>query len=538
MQNKKPYIKNRFLILFSLILGIYIGKQISVPNQYIQISDTSTGKFPKLVELLNYLEFNYVDSINLDSLQEEVIASTLESLDPHSSYIPIDELQDITESMQGNFEGIGVQFQIIKDTIVVISPIYGGPSQKKGIQAGDKIIKVDSMNVAGVGFTNKDVLKTLKGDKGTQVLLFIKRKNVDRLLEFNITRDKIPITSVDVSYMVNNQVGYIKVNRFSGTTEEEFISALNDLNSKGMNKLILDLRSNPGGYLSAAINMVDEFLPKGKTIVYTEGAFRNKQIYKSSNYGRFKKEKLIVLIDEGSASASEIVAGAIQDHDRGVIIGRRTFGKGLVQEQNQMRDGAAFRLTTARYYTPSGRCIQKPYTKNSDDYHKESLERYSNGELYHKDSIKIDNSLKFYTHDGREVYGGGGISPDYFIPLDTTGRSDWLFNVLAENMINTFIFDYIDLHRKELSKYSSAAEFDNKFKIDECIFDNFVEISKEKGINGSASEIEISKDWINMRIKALIARQLWNDEGFYRAINNDDRMILKALDLFNNKTQY
>jgi len=538
MQNKKPYIKNRFLILFSLILGIYIGKQISVPNQYIQISDTSTGKFPKLVELLNYLEFNYVDSINLDSLQEEVIASTLESLDPHSSYIPIDELQDITESMQGNFEGIGVQFQIIKDTIVVISPIYGGPSQKKGIQAGDKIIKVDSMNVAGVGFTNKDVLKTLKGDKGTQVLLFIKRKNVDRLLEFNITRDKIPITSVDVSYMVNNQVGYIKVNRFSGTTEEEFISALNDLNSKGMNKLILDLRSNPGGYLSAAINMVDEFLPKGKTIVYTEGAFRNKQIYKSSNYGRFKKEKLIVLIDEGSASASEIVAGAIQDHDRGAIIGRRTFGKGLVQEQNQMSDGAAFRLTTARYYTPSGRCIQKPYTKNSDDYHKESLERYSNGELYHKDSIKIDNSLKFYTHEGREVYGGGGISPDYFIPLDTTGRSDWLFNVLAENMINTFIFDYIDLHRKELSKYSSAAEFDNKFKIDECIFDNFVEISKEKGINGSASEIEISKDWINMRIKALIARQLWNDEGFYRAINNDDRMILKALDLFNNKTQY
>ncbi|GIR11928.1 MAG: peptidase S41 [Cryomorphaceae bacterium] len=538
MQNKKPYIKNRFLILFSLILGIYIGKQISVPNQYIHISDNASGKFPKLLELLNYLEFNYVDSINLDSLQEEVIASTLESLDPHSSYIPIDELQDITESMQGNFEGIGVQFQIIKDTIVVISPISGGPSQKKGIQAGDKIIKVDSMNVAGVGFTNKDVLKTLKGDKGTQVLLFIKRKNVDRLLEFDITRDKIPITSVDVSYMVNNQVGYIKVNRFSGTTEEEFISALNDLNSKGMNKLILDLRSNPGGYLSAAINMVDEFLPKGKTIVYTEGAFRNKQIYKSSNYGRFKKEKLIVLIDEGSASASEIVAGAIQDHDRGAIIGRRTFGKGLVQEQNQMSDGAAFRLTTARYYTPSGRCIQKPYTKNSDDYHKESLERYSNGELYHKDSIKIDNSLKFYTHEGREVYGGGGISPDYFIPLDTTGRSDWLFNVLAENMINTFIFDYVDLHRKELSKYSSAAEFDDKFKINERIFNNFVELTKKQGINGSASEIEISKDWINMRIKALIARQLWNDEGFYRAINNHDRMIVKALDLFNNKTQY
>ena len=290
MKNKKSSIKNPFLILFTLTLGIYLGKYLAVPNQYIQISNS--GELPKLVELLNYLEFNYVDAIDLDSLQEEVIAATLESLDPHSSYIPIDELQDITESMQGNFEGIGVQFQIIRDTIVVISPISGGPSQRKGIQAGDKIVKVDTMNVAGVGFTNKDVLKTLKADKGTKVLLFIKRKNVDRLLEFNITRDKIPITSVDVSYMVNDQVGYIKVNRFSGTTEEEFISALDGLKSKGMKKLILDLRSNPGGYLSSAINMVDEFLPNGKTVVYTEGAFRNKQIYKSTNYGRFKKEKL------------------------------------------------------------------------------------------------------------------------------------------------------------------------------------------------------------------------------------------------------
>tara|TARA_B100001057_G_scaffold405192_1_gene418047 strand:- start:404 stop:2020 length:1617 start_codon:yes stop_codon:yes gene_type:complete len=538
MQNKKPSIKNPFLILFTLTLGIYLGRYLAVPNQYIQISNTGTRELPKLIELLSYLEFNYVDAIDLDSLQEEVIASTLESLDPHSSYIPIEELQDVTESMQGNFEGIGVQFQIIKDTIVVISPISGGPSQRTGIQAGDKIVKVDTMNVAGVGFTNKDVLKTLKGDKGTKVLLFVKRKNVDRLLEFNITRDKIPITSVDVSYMLNDQVGYIKVNRFSGTTEEEFISALDGLKSKGMNKLILDLRSNPGGYLSAAINMVDEFLPKGKTVVYTEGAFRNKQIYKSSNYGRFKKEKLIVLIDEGSASASEIVAGAIQDHDRGTIIGRRTFGKGLVQEQNQMSDGAAFRLTTARYYTPSGRCIQKPYTKNTDGYYKESLKRYTNGELYHKDSIKIADSLKFYTHEGRIVFGGGGISPDYFIPLDTAGRSDWLYDVLAENMINTFVFDYLDAHKKELSKYKSAAEFDDKFKINERVFNNFIEITKDIGIKGTIAEIENSKDWINMRLKALIARQQWNDEGFYRAVNKDDRMIVKALNLFNEAIQY
>tara|TARA_B100000900_G_scaffold75514_1_gene60342 strand:+ start:95 stop:1705 length:1611 start_codon:yes stop_codon:yes gene_type:complete len=536
MNNKKSSIKNLFIVLFTLTLGIYLGKYLAVPNQYIHIS--KSGELPKLVELLKYLEFNYVDAIDLDSLQEEVIATTLGSLDPHSSYIPIDEIQEITESMQGNFEGIGVQFQIINDTIVVISPISGGPSQRKGIQAGDKIVKVDTMNVAGVGFTNKDVLKTLKGDKGTKVLLFIKRKNVDQLLEFNITRDKIPISSIDVSYMVNNQVGYIKVNRFSGTTEEEFISALNGLKRKGMNKLILDLRSNPGGYLSAAINMVDEFLPKGKTVVYTEGAFRNKQIYKSSNYGGFKKEMLTILIDEGSASASEIVAGAIQDHDRGTIIGRRTFGKGLVQEQNQMSDGAAFRLTTARYYTPSGRCIQKPYTKNTDRYHKEAIERYTNGELYHKDSIKIADSLKFFTHEGRIVFGGGGISPDYFIPLDTTGRSEWLYDVLAENMINTFVFDYVGAHKKELSKYKSAAEFDDKFKINERVFNKFIEITKDKGVKGSIAEIETSKDWINMRIKALIARQKWGDEGFYRAVNNDDRMIVKALNLFNEATQY
>lgn len=529
MSNKKPLLKNPFLILFILTLGMYLGNYLSKPTQYIQINNAE--QYPKLVELLSYLEFNYVDAIDLDSLQEEVITKTLESLDPHSSYIPIEDLRDITESMQGNFEGIGVEFQLIKDTIVVISPISGGPSQRQGIRAGDRIVKVDTMNVAGVGFTNKDVLKTLKGDKGTEVLLFIKRKNVDRLLEFNIIRDKIPITSVDVSYMINNETGYIKVNRFSGTTDKEFITALDHLKEQGMNKLILDLRSNPGGYLSAAINMVDEFLSNGKLIVYTEGNSRSKQIYKSSYYGGFEKEELVVLIDEGSASASEIVAGAIQDHDRGSIVGRRTFGKGLVQEQSQMTDGSAFRLTTARYYTPSGRCIQKPYTDDIDGYHKESIDRYNNGELYHQDSVKIADSLKFYTDEGRIVYGGGGIYPDYFIPLDTTGRSDWLYDVLAENMINTFVFDYVDAHRKQLLKYETAEEFHKKFKISKTLFENFVNAAESKGIKGSKSEIEASKDWITMRLKALIARQEWNDEGFFRAVHDDDPMMEKALEL-------
>jgi len=530
MSTRKSSIKNPFLILFILALGMYLGKYLSGPTQYIQINNPE--QFPKLVELLGYLEFNYVDAVDLDSLQEEVITKTLESLDPHSSYIPLEELQGITESMQGNFEGIGVEFQIIKDTIVVISPISGGPSQRQGIRAGDKIVKVDTMNVAGVGFTNKDVLKTLKGDKGTEVLLFIKRKNIDRLLEFNIIRDKIPITSVDVFYMVDKEIGYVKVNRFSGTTDKEFITALDGLERNGMKKLILDLRSNPGGYLSAAINMVDEFLSSGKTIVYTEGNSRNKQVYKSTFHGGFQNEEIVVLIDEGSASASEIVAGAIQDHDRGIVIGRRTFGKGLVQEQSQMTDGSAFRLTTARYYTPSGRSIQKPYTDNTGAYNQESSNRYYNGELYHQDSVKVADSLRFYTDEGRVVYGGGGIYPDYFIPLDTTGRSDWLYDVLAENMINTFVFDFVDAHRKELMKYETAAEFHKNFKIKESLFKNFIDAAESKGIAGSKPEIENSKLWIKMRLKALIARQEWSDEGFYRAINENDPMIGKALELF------
>lgn len=531
MSNNKPLLRNPFLVLLILTVGMYLGKYLESPREYIQIN--AGGQFPKLVELLSYVDFNYVDEVNLDSLQEEVIARTLESLDPHSSYIPVEDIQGINESMQGNFEGIGVEFQIIKDTIVVVSPISGGPSQRQGIRAGDRIVKVDTLNVAGVGFTNKDVVSTLRGDKGTAVQLFIKRKNVDRLLEFNVIRDKIPITSVDVSYMIDQEVGYIKVNRFSGTTEQEFTTALDALIADGMQKLILDLRSNPGGYLSAAIQMVDEFLSSGKLVVYTEGNSRSKQVYKATRYGAFHKEDIVVLVDEGSASASEIVAGAIQDHDRGYIVGRRTFGKGLVQEQSQMSDGSAFRLTTARYYTPSGRSIQKPYSKDVDAYHRESIQRFENGELYSQDSIKVSDSLKFYTSEGRVVYGGGGIIPDYFIPIDTTGKSDWLYDVLAKNMINTFVFDYVDEHRKQLQTYKSAIEFHENFEISEVLFNEFVELSKEKGVQYRASEIENSKDWLKTRIKALIARQEWNDEGFFRSVNSSDPMLTKALELLN-----
>jgi len=517
--------------LFVLIIGVYIGKFLFQSNPYILISNNSDS-FSKITELLSYLEYNYVDAIDIDSLQEEVLTKTLESLDPHSSYIPLEDLQGINESMQGNFEGIGVEFQIIKDTITVVSPISGGPSERQGILAGDKIVRVDTMIVAGVGFTNKDVLKTLKGKKGTEVLLFIKRKGVNRLLEFNIVRDRIPITSVDVHYMVDPQIGYVKVNRFSGTTEEEFIKALHTLKKSGMTKLILDLRSNPGGYPSAAIHMADEFLSNDKLIVYTQGNARSRQVYKSTYQGQFQKEPIVVLIDEGSASASEIVAGALQDHDRGFIVGRRSFGKGLVQEQSQLSDGSAFRLTTARYFTPSGRSIQKPYTDNPSTYNNEALDRYESGELYFEDSIKVSDSLKFFTSEGRIVYGGGGIYPDYFVPVDTSGRSEWLYDLLAENMINTFAFDYVEANEKNLDVYKTSYEFQANFTVGNDLFDELVLAAEKAGVRGVESDIANSKSWVKKRLKSLIARRQWNDEGFYRAINEDDLMIEKAIELF------
>jgi len=532
MSNNKSILKRPFLILFIFTIGMYLGKYLSNTPEYIQLS-SSSSEFPKLVELLSFLEYNYVDELDLDSLQEAIISNTLESLDPHSSYIDVDDMQSITEGMQGNFEGIGVEFQIQHDTIVVVSPISGGPSEQAGIRSGDRIVKVDTLNVAGVGFTNSDVVKNLRGAKGTEVKLFIKRPRLSKLIEFNIIRDKIPITSVDVSYMINAEIGYIKVNRFSGTTDTEFTTALDYLKTEGMNKLVLDLRSNPGGYLHAATAMVDEFLKSGE-IVYTQGNSRSKKVYNASRYGGFQEQDLVILVDEGSASASEIVAGALQDHDRASIIGRRTFGKGLVQEQTQMSDGSAFRLTTARYYTPSGRSIQKDYSKDVDAYHLEAVKRYENGELYSQDSIKIADSLKYYTDEGRVVYGGGGIAPDYFVPLDTNGRSDWLFKVLAANIISGFVFDYVDTHTDFLNSFSNPENFATNFTISDDLFKSFIQLTKENEIPINKDEISRSKPWIIKRLTTSIARQKWNDLGFFTVLNHTDPAVQKGIEILGN----
>jgi carboxyl-terminal processing protease len=525
----QPFIYRLFTFLLVLAFGVQIGKFIS-PSR-VPVFSSDSARENKINELFYYVDHNYVDSIDMDSLLEITLAEMLEKLDPHSNYIPAKELQSLSESMQGNFEGIGVEFQIQKDTIVVVSPISGGPSERLGILSGDRIIQVDTLNVAGVGFTNSDVVKHLRGEKGTVVTVTIKRKGLGKLLVFDIVRDKIPITSVDVSYMLDDEIGYVKVNRFAATTDTEFRQAIRKLNKEGVQSLILDLRGNPGGYLHAANSIADEFLGSGDLIVYTQGRARSKQVYLATRSGQMENKKLVVLIDEGSASASEIVAGAIQDHDRGIVIGRRTFGKGLVQEQNMLSDGSAFRLTTARYYTPSGRSIQKHYDEDVDAYHREAYARYETGEVYSEDSLKVEDSLKYFTDRGRVVYGGGGITPDIFVPLDTVGKSDWLYDLLAENIINDFVFNYVDKNRASLNGFKSARAFNEAFEIDEALFTDFLEKVKAREIKSPTHQVQHSKDWILIRIKALIARQMWNDEGFFRVVNDEDPMMQKALEV-------
>ncbi len=419
---KNPSIKSStiyFPIILSvaIIIGIGIGYFFSFKNnnQSQVISNDNKGKIEKV---LSYIEQHYVDKIKPDSLSDLTLSALLNNLDPHSEYIPASELQTVNEPLEGNFDGIGVEFNILKDTITVVNPIAGGPSEKVGIKAGDKIIFVNTEKVAGIKISNQQVFKKLRGERGTKVKVKIKRTNSVQLIEFVITRGEIPIYSIDAAYMIKSTIGYIKINRFSASTYKEYLDSFNKLKKSGMKKLIIDVRGNGGGYLNAAVDIIDELLPKGTRIVYTEGQASPRKDYKATDKGGFENEEVVVLIDEGSASASEILAGAIQDNDRGVIIGRRSFGKGLVQEQMEMPDGSALRLTTARYYTPTGRCIQKSYSNGKEKYFEEEFNRYENGELLSVDSIKFADSLKFKTPSGKIVYGGGGIMPDIFIALD------------------------------------------------------------------------------------------------------------------------
>lgn len=520
-------------IIFGLLvcIGILIGMKLartgegdaSLFNHYVDPSD-------KVNQVLNYVEKEYVDSVNKDQLVDETIEEMLHNLDPHSNYIPASEFEEVTQQMEGNFEGIGIEFNVVRDTIRVVSVIAGGPSQKVGLQPGDQILRVDGKNVAGVKIKNKDITGKLRGRKGTKVNVSVKRFNRSKLLEFTITRDEIPLYSVDVSYMVKKDIGYIKLNRFAETSYEEFMQGAEKLLGQGMKKLIFDLRDNGGGLLDVAIRICDEFLEDKQVIVYTMGRDRKKEFKYATSDGKLSACEVVILMDENSASASEIVAGAIQDNDRGTIVGRRSFGKGLVQRQTELSDGSALRLTTARYYTPTGRCIQKPYDGDYDAYRQEESDRYSKGELLNADSIHFPDSLKFKTPKGKVVYGGGGIMPDLFVPIDTLTRSEYLNELFYKGLINQFAFDHTDKNRAALEG-GGIEKFKMEFQVNDALLDELVTYAGQNGLDKNLPQIKRSAPLIRIYLKASISRNLWGSDGFYPIYNTYDWAFLRALKL-------
>jgi carboxyl-terminal processing protease len=533
--NEKP--KNSvFLPLYfalALVVGIVGGYYLSFNTNLSGTNGKSQNGnvYTKITSLLEYIKLDYVDTINEKQLVEKTVTSMLQSLDPHSAYIPAEDFAQVNEGLEGNFEGIGIEFNIINDTIRVITPISGGPSEKLGIKAGDKLIKVDGKNFAGIKITNKEVFEKLRGKEGSEVLVSILRSGVKSLIDFKITRGEIPLYSIDISYMVKPGIGYMKISRFAATTYEEYLSAFNALSKKGMKKLILDLRGNPGGFLKAAVDIADEFLMDGLQIVYTEGRANPKKVYKATSRGSFENNPLVILIDEGSASASEIVAGATQDNDRATIIGRRSFGKGLVQDQRDLPDGSAVRLTVARYYTPTGRCIQKSYENGTEEYYQEEMERYSDGEMISADSNKLDKSKKFVTPGGKIVYGGGGIMPDVFVSLDTAKYSHFVNKLFYTGLITEFGFAYTDRNRAELLKKYKADKFVTEFDLGDNGIAEFYALVRQKKIEVPDTEKAKSNANLKQLIKALIGRNLYDKDAYYPIINQTDNSLKKAIEI-------
>ena len=513
------------LLMAGILMGLYINKGVGKS----QVSLEGGSKFD---EVMWYVGNDYVDKPDAQKLQDEAIASMMEKLDPHSAYISLDEFNEVNDPLLGSFDGIGVQFRLEKDTIAVVSVIKGGPSEKVGILAGDRIVYVDDTLVASKKLTNEDVMRKLKGSKNTKVRVRVLRHGVEGLLDFTITRAAIPTYSVDIAYMLNESVGYLKLSKFSATTADEFKKGIRDLKAQGMQQLVFDLRGNTGGYLSAAVNIVDEFLPKGSLIVYTEGRNRPRQYMKAQRRGMLEDIPVAVLIDGESASASEIVAGALQDNDRGTIIGRRSFGKGLVQEQIMLSDNSAIRLTVARYYTPIGRCIQKPFDGDIEKYLLESLERYENGELFHPDSIHFADSLKFTTPKGKTVYGGGGIMPDIYVPLVDDSMEYYFNRIVNKGLVYQYAFDYTDKHRKQLQQYKTVKAFDQSFAVSDAMFEALVKMAEEKGIKGTEEQLQVARRKANTLLKAYIARNLFDDEGFYPIYAPMDEDLQRAMDFF------
>ncbi len=528
MKNTKFSVYIPVLLAIAVVTGILIGNRLT-RNVGSNIPTFATSGFNKLDAVIELINNSYVDSISTDSLVEKTIPLLLKNLDPHTSYIPPKEMLGVEEEMRGNFGGIGVQFSIQNDTVMVVDVISGGPSSKLGILPGDRIVTVNDTLLAGAGLKNEKVLSKLRGEKGTKVNVGIKRKGFKDLFEFNITRGEIPIYSVDVSYMIDETTGYIKVSRFGEKTYQEFMEGMKKLDQLGMKTVIVDLRGNGGGYLNAVIKMVNEFLDKGELIVYTQGHSQPRKTFNADSNGTYRDKGVLVLIDDFSASASEIFAGAIQDNDRGWVIGRRSFGKGLVQEQIPFKDGSALRLTVARYYTPSGRSIQKPYDKGNDEYYKDIMDRAIHGEFQQADSIQFSDSLKYTTLAGRTVYGGGGIMPDFFIPADTLGFSDFYSKITQKGLVYQFALDFADSNRKTLSKLTNTKEFETYFQ-NRDILNQFVAFAAQKGIKASNGDLKTSSKIIDNQAKAYIARNILGEEGFYPIIKNIDNVLLEAIE--------
>ncbi len=521
------------ILAITLILGIWLG--IKLQNRKLAaLLPAQLNNKNKLDMVINLVEGNYVDTVNSKKMIEDAIPEVLKQLDPHTVYIPAKDMQGVSEEMSGNFGGIGVQFSIQNDTVMVIDVVSGGPSQKLGIRAGDRIVRVEDSSLVGKNIKNELVFKKLRGPKGTKVKVGIWRKGLPDLLSFNITRGDIPINSVDVSYMIDSKTGYLKVGRFAEKTYDEFMGAMAKLEKGGAEQFIIDLRGNPGGYLSAVVRMVNEMLDKGELIVYTAGRTQPKREFTAEGRGKFFGKRVVILVDEYSASASEIFAGAIQDNDRGTIIGRRTFGKGLVQEQIPFYDGSAIRLTVARYYTPSGRCIQRPYLKGTDDYYADITRRYVHGEFEQKDSIHLADTVKYFTRLKRVVYGDGGIMPDIFVPADTTGNSTYLFKLMQKGLVYQYAFDYADKHREELSHLKSGAEFASLLH-KRSILNEFLQYAVKNGVANDETGIKTSGKIIETQLMAYIARNIIGEEGFYSIISNIDNTLLEAVKTINNK---
>ncbi|MEN9640591.1 MAG: hypothetical protein RLZZ262_2460 [Bacteroidota bacterium] len=522
-----PKLKRLKAIFIIALTTLAIGTQGQKPN--------TSATSEKFATLLYYIENAYVDTVNAEKLTEKAIVALLEELDPHSVYLSKEELQEANEPLNGSFDGIGVQFNIFHDTILVVEPIQGGPSEKLGIRPGDKIVTIDGDNVAGIGIKNNDVFKKLRGPKGTKVNVGIQRTGSKDLIPYSITRDKIPIYSLDAAYIASPGIGYIKISRFAKTTMEELKAAIIELKNEGMKDLVLDLQGNGGGYLNIAVEMCDEFLSGDKLLVYTEGTHFRREDHKANptQQGSFEKGRLIVLIDESSASASEILSGAIQDWDRGMIVGRRSFGKGLVQRPVSLPDGSAVRLTVQKYYTPSGRCIQKPYNDGLDAYLSDKEKRFKNGEYFSMDKLELPDSLKFYTNNKkRVVYGGGGIMPDVFVPLDTTDNSPYFSELLRTGINNDWVLSYVNSNREMLlAQYPNIDSFMKGYTVPESGIKEMIKMLEDKKVPYNHEEFKRSENSIIIRTKALIARNLYDNESFFIIINALNPAMLRAIEI-------